>query len=166
MGVLESVDGQTRHVLLPTTTVGRSPKSDLRLTDGDVSTHQAELKWTGDHWQLRDAGSKNGTMVDGRVLREGDVASLSAGAMVVFATEQAWTLVDAGPPGFPMAMPLAGGGPIQAVNGVLSLPPGGPEEVRITRDGAHFLAQSGDGPARVDDGEIVVAAGRSYRIRL
>ncbi|MEZ4319975.1 MAG: FHA domain-containing protein [Myxococcota bacterium] len=166
MAVLESVDGSQRAVLLPKTRVGRNPKSELRLVDGDVSTDQAVLAWVDGRWEIRDAGSKNGTMVDGRVLRSGECAILSVGASIAFATHQAWTLVDDGPPGWPYAIPLAGGGPIEARDGVLVLPPDGPTEVRITSDGARFVDQPGEGPAPVEDGEIVVAAGRSYRLLL
>jgi adenylate cyclase len=166
MGVLQSVSGSQKAALLPTTRVGRGPKSDLRLTDGDVSTNQAVFEWNGDHWVVRDAGSKNGTMVDGKVLREGDSAHLQSGSVVVFATEQAWKLVDADAPAWPFAIPLAGGDALQADGGVLTLPAEGPPEVRITLEGAHFLTQTGRGPVRIDDGEVLVAAGRSYRIML
>ncbi len=171
MGLLRASDGRT-FALLPVIRVGRDQKADLHLAGGDVSQHHAEIRWDGTHWRCTDVGSKNGTMVEGRVLKRTDTVTLAQGTAVVFAEDQAWTLVDAGPPRWPFAIPLAGGGPIAAVDGELSLPPAGPgasrdaSEVRITTEGAWFRGQSGVGPAPVENGEIIVADGRSYRILL
>jgi S1-C subfamily serine protease len=51
--------------------LGRHPLSDLRFDaerDLDVSTRHAALLQTGDHWVLRDLGSRNGTFVNGHRL--------------------------------------------------------------------------------------------------
>ena len=163
--MLRASDGRTL-VLLPTTRVGRDPGSDLHLPGGDVSQHHAELRWDGTHWRCVDLGSKNGTMIEGRVRRDAEVI-LTQGTALVFGESQAWTLVEAGPPRWPFALPLAGGAAIAADHGELALPPS-PDapEVRVTTQGAWFVGQSGLGPSPIENGEIIVAAGTSYRVLL
>jgi S1-C subfamily serine protease len=74
--------------------VGRDPDADLRFdTHGDleVSARHATVTKEGDHWVLRDLGSRNGTYLNGRpvntatVLRAGDrIAFGHAGPLVEF----------------------------------------------------------------------------------
>ncbi len=61
----------------PVTVLGRSAAADVQLTDPGVSRRHAELHLTGDGVRLLDAGSTNGTTVNGeavkaRHLRDGD----------------------------------------------------------------------------------------------
>ena len=72
---------QTYAVLRSPTRLGRLPDNDIVLTDKRVSRHHAEVMERGGRWVLRDAGSTNGTAVNGEivkeaVLRPGDVISL------------------------------------------------------------------------------------------
>lgn len=64
--------------------IGRHPQSDLRFdpeTDRDVSARHAEIRKIGEQWVLSDAGSTNGTYVNGaklkstHQLKDGDVLS-------------------------------------------------------------------------------------------
>lgn len=70
-------------------TLGRHPESDFRFDPGqdlDVSARHAEIRrqQDGGAWMVRDAGSTNGTFVNGRriaadtPLRDGDVVALGA----------------------------------------------------------------------------------------
>ena len=57
--------------------IGRSPESELKLSDSTVSRRHAEIVRDGDVWVLRDLGSSNGTKVNGapvveHVLHDGD----------------------------------------------------------------------------------------------
>jgi len=64
--------------LEPVTLVGRSQESTLVLDDEAVSTSHAMLLLRDERWWIRDAGSTNGTIVNGRrigaemQLRDGD----------------------------------------------------------------------------------------------
>ena len=59
------------------TTIGRSPECAIFLDDVTVSRKHAVLEKDGDHWQLEDLGSLNGTFVnrervEAAELRDGD----------------------------------------------------------------------------------------------
>jgi hypothetical protein len=61
---------------LPTdsTTIGRSTECDCMVTHPSVSRRHAELRRAGEHWLLRDLGSRNGTRLNGtRVTEETQV---------------------------------------------------------------------------------------------
>jgi pSer/pThr/pTyr-binding forkhead associated (FHA) protein len=45
--------------------IGRTPETDLVLSDHSVSKHHAAFhRVSGAHWELEDTGSKNGTWID------------------------------------------------------------------------------------------------------
>jgi predicted component of type VI protein secretion system len=46
-------------------TIGRSPENDLAIRDINLSRRHCEVEDVGGRWRLVDAGSKNGTYVDG-----------------------------------------------------------------------------------------------------
>ena len=63
-------------------TIGRDPSSDICLDDPGVSRHHADLVGQGSDWMIIDAGSANGTSVNGArvnriALQPGDVIGLS-----------------------------------------------------------------------------------------
>ena len=69
-GSLVLADG-TRIALADTVaTIGRSPDCTVHLADTSVSRRHAELRPAGDGWALVDAGSTNGTRVNGAIITE------------------------------------------------------------------------------------------------
>lgn len=71
----------------PVTVLGRSAGADVQLTDPGVSRRHAELHLTGDTVRLLDAGSTNGTTVNGesvqaRHLRNGDRIQLGNSVLI------------------------------------------------------------------------------------
>jgi hypothetical protein len=62
--------------------IGRSPDCDLTLPDLTVSWLHAELRRRGSEWMLTDAGSKNGTRVNGWRVSTG--LTVRAGDCVTF----------------------------------------------------------------------------------
>ncbi|MCL4225913.1 MAG: FHA domain-containing protein [Myxococcales bacterium] len=54
------------HPVGAATTVGRGPTGDVIILDGSVSREHAELHRGDGGWQLRDLGSRNGTVLDGQ----------------------------------------------------------------------------------------------------
>ena len=61
-----------------TVTIGRSPDCDIVLDDRQISRLHARVTWRGDHYEIEDLASKNGTHLNGRdvvgaqPLRDGD----------------------------------------------------------------------------------------------
>ncbi len=73
--------------------VGRS-KGDLVLEDPMISGRHLQILLVGDKWVLRDLGSTNGTMVDGRLVREmtlrpGSEIAVGNTRMVLFLASEA-----------------------------------------------------------------------------
>jgi hypothetical protein len=58
--------GQTCVLEHKSVTIGRSPDCDIVLDDRQVSRIHARVSWRGDHYEIEDLGSKNGTHLNGR----------------------------------------------------------------------------------------------------
>jgi hypothetical protein len=61
--------------LLPITTFGRAPTNTVQLPDTFASGRHALLTLRTGRWWLEDAGSRNGTMLNGQLLEEPTVVS-------------------------------------------------------------------------------------------
>ncbi len=73
-----------RHPLTQAVTVvGRSHGCDVMIEDGNISRRHAELVRTATGFEVRDLGSTNGTVVNGRRVRQGAVG---AGDTILFGT--------------------------------------------------------------------------------
>ena len=59
-------EGETR-------VIGRAPTCDFAIPDSTVSGRHAELTRTPDGWRIRDLGSRNGTRLNGWLVKQGDV---------------------------------------------------------------------------------------------
>lgn len=76
---------------------GRAPDNSLRFSDSErrVSSHHAEIRLNNDHYVIRDLGSTNGTMINGRrvvttELAADDLIEFGAGGPLVrFGIERA-----------------------------------------------------------------------------
>jgi hypothetical protein len=64
--------------------IGRSWKSDLIIDQPTVSAHHAEVSQLGGVFRLTDPGSRNGTMVNNRLLKLNQMTRLDDGDVVVF----------------------------------------------------------------------------------
>lgn len=74
-----AADAETGEGLI----IGRSPgESDLVLADTSVSRRHARLSRRGGRLFVEDAGSSNGTRVDGRTLAEGEAAEIAEGSEI------------------------------------------------------------------------------------
>lgn len=65
--------------------IGRLSTNDVVLSDSNVSRRHAELRRVGSDWVVRDLGSTNGTVVNGRTVRE---HTLSDGDRLAFGTSE------------------------------------------------------------------------------
>lgn len=103
-------------------TVGRLPSSSLVIEQGFVSKRHAIVRFTGEHWELRDLGSRNGTFVNGEHVPPGKDVALKKGYTVAFGTGDCrWELNDDSAP-VPMVVPLGGGPPASLEGEILALP--------------------------------------------
>ncbi len=61
--------GQTFAPMSFFCSIGRTRASKLHIKDASVSEKHAEVCWNGANWTLRDNGSSNGTVLNGRRLQ-------------------------------------------------------------------------------------------------
>jgi FHA domain len=123
--------------------VGRGPSCALCINERYVSAQHATMRFTGERWEIRDLGSRNGTFLDGVRIKPGEEFPLRQGAKIAFGKiEQEWELIDESPP-WVMAVPLDGGDPTQLDGDLLALPSSEDPRVTIYRnaDGAWVLEQ-------------------------
>ena len=71
-----------RFAIAETATLGRASECEVQLVDTELSRRHAQVRRRGDGgWELEDLGSRNGTRVDGALVRAATVA-LRAGAVI------------------------------------------------------------------------------------
>ena len=63
-------------------TVGRLPENDVVIHDLLVSRHHAVLECVGGRWRIRDAGSANGTYLNGQRVTGTEVAEVAEGDLI------------------------------------------------------------------------------------
>jgi pSer/pThr/pTyr-binding forkhead associated (FHA) protein len=65
-----AMKGQRFRLDRPTVQLGRGPHNEVRLNDDSVSTTHASLVQRGNRWVILDLGSRNGSFVEGEIVRE------------------------------------------------------------------------------------------------
>lgn len=63
-------DGQAIRLTKPTLTIGRLPECDVVVDDAGASRRHAQLRRVDSGYAITDLGSTNGTLVNGRTIRE------------------------------------------------------------------------------------------------
>ncbi len=122
MGALRQLSCDRLRLLHGRTLVGRSTSCTLILESPKVSAEHARLTWSGGSWWIRDLGSRNGTLVDGRRLKAGHEVRLTLHQELSFGSrDQRWRLDDVSPP-TAIARPVDGGDEQLAEDGLLALP--------------------------------------------
>ncbi len=146
-------------------TVGRSSSCRLRLVDPEVSGHHAVIRWTGEAWELRDLGSRNGTWANGKRVDPGRKRVLEVGDRLAFGQElRAWEVADLTPPE-PMAR-NSDGRWLQGDDGLLLLPDAESATACIFEEGGHWIAELEPGPRRLEDGAEISVNGQSFSLFL
>ncbi len=165
--VRENTTGRVR-LLESDFVIGRAshPYCALSIDEGYVSGHHAEIRWTGQWWELKDLGSTNGTYVDGQRMPAHVGFKMRKGSAIAFGKrEQEWEMTDDTGPSV-MAVPLGGGDPVMAdEDETIALP--STEDPRATlcrnADGSWLLEQPGEPPTHVRHMQTFHAAGRQWR---
>lgn len=83
-----SFDGRVYHLELEKTTVGRGDQNTLVIQDSSLSSAHCEILVHEPEVIVRDLGSRNGTVVNGKKLRDAQ-AQLKHGQIVRFGTVEA-----------------------------------------------------------------------------
>jgi hypothetical protein len=166
MGSIRELQSGREYLLEPEHVVGRGPTCALRLERKYISAQHAALRWTGNHWDLRDLGSRNGTFLDGVRLRPGEEHALQTGSQLAFgkASDEKWELTDASPP-MVMAIPVKGGDPVVLDGDMIALPSADEPLATIYRaaEGGWVLEQADDSTTRITNLQTFEVAGRLWR---
>jgi len=165
VGSIQEISTGRQLWLEPEHSVGRAVSCALRLDPSHVSAQHAVLRWTGECWEVKDLGSRNGTFVDGVRLGPGEERKLSAGATLAFGhTGERWELRDDSPPSV-MAVPLDGGEAVLMVNDLLALPSTDDPRATIYRsnDGQWMLELPDQSTTILDNRQTFEVEGRSWR---
>jgi len=99
------VDGFTR--------LGRSRSCDIRLDDPAIGAYHLIFSWSRGAWKVRDLGSSNGTLLDGRAIAgtveisSGDRLRVGSSTLRFEAGELSQTIDNEKAPHFARALPLA-----------------------------------------------------------
>jgi hypothetical protein len=162
--IREICSGQTR-LLEPEYLVGRAPLCALRINQRYISARHALLRWTGDRWELKDLGSRNGTFLDGRKIPSGEEQVAKQGMKIAFGKlEQEWELIDTSAPSV-MAVPVEGGEPVLLDGDLLALPSG--EEPLVTiypnPEGGWLLEQPDESTTPITNLQTFEIAGKVWR---
>ena len=147
--------------------VGRSDGADVIVDDARASAQHARIRWTGQGWEIRDLGSRNGTWVNGERIEAGPGCPLGLEAQVAFGgQEDPWTLVNDEPP-CAFLQPLDGGRPRLANGDVLAPGPDVSPRAMIHRghDGIWFIDDGNDEPRPLRDRQVLTLGERRFVFR-
>lgn len=154
------------HYLGARNLIGRANVCTLRIVRPSVSGLHSQLLWNGSGWYAQDLNSRNGTFVDGRRLDPGEQAPLDVGTTLGFgAPEPAYQLVDASAP---RLMATSDEGSVLVADAdLLCLPSPEACEVSVFCNGyMRWVVESDDGERVLEDQDLLVAAGRAWRVSL
>jgi hypothetical protein len=167
MGAIREMSTGRTRVLESDYVIGRTPapKCSLTLKEPYVSGVHAELRWTGQLWELKDRGSRNGTYLDGRRIEPGVPHIVETGSKMGFGrVEQDWEMVDDSAP-LAMVVPLDGGEPVTLDGELIPLPSSDDPRATIyrTMEGSWLLEAPDEAPRPIAHMQNFEAVGRLWR---
>ncbi|MDI1475430.1 FHA domain-containing protein [Polyangium sp. y55x31] len=167
MGTLKNESTQDYITLGVRCLIGRHSGCDVRVDERRVSAEHASLHWTGGRWELRDLGSRNGTLVGGHRLSPGERVPLAEGtAFSLGGASLTFVLTDGSPPGA-AARHDPSGARRAASGGMLLLPDEELPLVSVFEDAeGKWVAESGDDVQPVEDRQVITIAGESWTLEL
>ncbi|PRQ06332.1 FHA domain-containing protein [Enhygromyxa salina] len=166
MGSLSQANTGRIHTLAARTLIGRSRRCDLCIPHPSISGEHAIIWWTGDRWQIRDLGSRNGTRVDAVAVAEAPTDLELDSRIELGAHPLPWTVTSLAPPRA-RAVARVSNRSVEAVDGILALPDDEAAELVIygnPRTG--WTLERGDHARPVEDREQVEVGGTSYVLEL
>ncbi len=151
----------------PRCILGRGSKCDVRVDDPRVSSEHAVVMHNGIRWELKDLGSKNGTVVGRKQLVQDDRAMLLIGTRFTLGGRGVtFEMIDIEPPG-PVARGARSGVLRVAAKGMLALPDDNEPAITIFASfEGPWVAESSDGQREVVHGDVIAAGGEEWRLEL
>jgi len=165
MGQLQNTSSHQIRLLEPEHLVGRAANCSLCIHERYISAQHAMLRWGGDHWEVKDLGSRNGTYVDDERIKPGEEHSLRHGSKLYFGKpEQRWELIDAARPEV-MAVTIESGDAVIIDGELLALPSSADPQVTIYQgpDGSWLLEQPNDSITTIAHMQTFEAAGHVWK---
>ncbi|HEX3757643.1 MAG TPA: FHA domain-containing protein [Kofleriaceae bacterium] len=161
MGLLLDTRSGRLITLSARTLIGRSPACSVVIDDPRTSAEHAAIAWSGEHWELRDLGSLNGTWLDGRRLAAGERVMVRRDARLAFGGVDAWIVADDRPVG-PAARGETTAELVHSTSGILALPSASDPQATIFRraDGAWFAELGAEIRAVADRDALEVSGER------
>jgi hypothetical protein len=148
------------------TLVGRSPACSIVIDDPQISAEHATIAWSGEHWELRDLGSLNGTWLDGRRLAAGERAPVQRDARLAFGGGDAWILADDRPVG-PAARSAVTSEVVHSTSGILALPSAAdPQATIFRRTDGQWLVELGAELRAIADRDALEVGGERWSLFL
>lgn len=145
--------------------VGRSQTATLTLAPVWVSSQHAVIRWSGSSWEVRDAGSRNGTFVNHRSIDAGRWVPLAQGDRIAFGRmDDEWVVMDVAPPA-----PFARSGDSRVVSedGLLVLPSADHPQVAVfCREDGLWVADWGEEVEVVADGQTIMVLDEAWQLSL
>lgn len=125
------------------------------------------MEWRGAHWEVRDLGSRNGTVVAGHRLAAGEIAILCSPSVIQFGDEaESWEIESDSPPPA-RASTVDDGEPASVVGDTLLLPSEDTPLATVHREtGGAWRLDDGRGCRAVTDGAEIVVGDRRWRLSL
>ncbi len=167
MGTLTRLRDSAPIPLISSALVGRAASAWLRLDGPFASNDHAQLWFRDQAWMLKDAGSKNGTFVDGCPLQPGRAVVLACGARIAFGElEPSYQVADVEPPR-PIAQDVVTNEIIVGDADGVALPEASRPVALLHRGSGGWLFESSSGEVEeVEDLETVRVAARLFRLFL
>ena len=163
MGLFKQIQTEKKLPLLHHTRIGRSEDSDLCLDDRRVSSEHAIIVWNTSHWELRDLGSRNGTVIDGRRVDAGARVPLRQGASIHFGSQdEHWVLQSEKPPEV-LGLCVSTGQTLEGEHGHLQFDS---ETQLLTDDGVDYWIEQAGERSSVHDREVVQIGKERWRVSL
>jgi hypothetical protein len=148
---------RTHHVF------GRGRSADTLLENLDASQLHASIRWTGQAWEARDH-SRNGTLLDGKLLSNTKGLELSVGTTLSFGNEggAVWLVEDLSPPRN-LLWPLGHDEPYIPLGRSNLLPQGLGAELSIHHsEKGQWVCTTPEGSWLLEDGDEVRFAGKVW----
>ncbi len=143
--------------------VGRSSSCVVAFEDRTVSGEHAVFVYARGLWSVRDLGSRNGTRVDGVVVRSGESVGVKKGSAIDVGSVTV-TLLSDGPPG--PAVVSENGAVIDSSGGVLPLSQSDSPSSFLVENSPTWCIESADGVRSVADGDLVLVDGKPWTLFL